>query len=152
MYDREKYLKYKQKRIISSANWKRNNPDKVKIIAKRYRDSHKEQSNEWRKYHNELYPDRIRESSKKAREKLRNSVFDIIGRKCIKCGFPDIRALQFDHINGDGYIDNKHRTGRTFKYYRDNPEITKKVLQPLCANCNQIKRHLNGENWRHHKQ
>lgn len=82
------------------------------------------------------------------RDKLRKSIFNILGFKCIKCGFSDIRALQIDHINGGGAKEQKTMNGNkgVYRYYRDHPKETKKKLQILCANCNWIKRHVNNEN------
>jgi len=73
------------------------------------------------------------------------------GMKCIRCGFTDIRALQIDHINGDGYKESfYHRQGGTkIRYYINHKQLAKKRLQVLCANCNWIKRHINNET--HHK-
>jgi hypothetical protein len=76
---------------------------------------------------------------------LKNKVFDILGRKCVKCGFDDWRALQVDHIFNDGWADisptsKKRRTGLNI-YYQivRSPEEAKKIYQILCANCNHIK-------------
>lgn len=64
-----------------------------------------------------------------------------LGGKCIKCGYnEDKRALQLDHIQGDGYLDRKQK-GRTkiYRFYMKNLEEATKKLQVLCANCNKIK-------------
>ena len=73
--------------------------------------------------------------------KLRESIFDILGHECVRCGFTDKRALQFDHINGGGNQEVKKfkASMKMLRYYRDNPEACKKNLQTLCANCNLIK-------------
>ncbi len=75
------------------------------------------------------------------------------GGVCVRCGFSDIRALQFDHIDGGG---SKARNGRPFdtrfgsyiqylKYASTHPD----EFQVLCANCNWIKRWEKGEGtWR----
>ena len=64
--------------------------------------------------------------------------------KCQRCDFSDIRALQIDHINGDGHLERKRNNGNNKKVYfsiafRMNKEEAKKRYQVLCANCNQIK-------------
>ena len=63
-------------------------------------------------------------------------------RKCIKCGNNDIRCIQFDHIHDDGYKDKSRKLlgGKFYVYYINRPELARKKLQPLCANCNWIKR------------
>lgn len=62
-----------------------------------------------------------------------------LGGKCRKCGFTDPRALQVDHINGDGA-----RERRTMNLHRFSIIVlrdTTNKYQLLCANCNWIKRH-----------
>lgn len=71
-------------------------------------------------------------------------LFDILGRNCLRCGFDDIRALQFDHINGDGNKERKaskykNHIAYWYKGWADRPEKAKQMLQVLCANCNIIK-------------
>jgi predicted Zn-ribbon and HTH transcriptional regulator len=77
---------------------------------------------------------------------------DILGsRVCVRCGYSDVRALQFDHINGNGrkslIQDFKQPSLRDkiLNYYIMNPELAKKTFQVLCANCNWIKRHDKNE-------
>jgi hypothetical protein len=72
------------------------------------------------------------------RRKNRAKAIIILGAKCKKCSFNDIRALQIDHVNDDG---GKERTLRA----RIDRLIIKKLVdrrryQLLCANCNWIKR------------
>lgn len=65
-----------------------------------------------------------------------------LGGCCVKCGYTeDIRALQLDHINGDGYKDRreKGKCGKVYRYYVKNIDEAKEVLQVLCANCHAIK-------------
>ena len=64
------------------------------------------------------------------------------GGKCVRCGFVDWRALQFDHIVGVGV--REYRRG-TSKYYRSILEDKSGKFQLLCANCNWIKRYENNE-------
>ena len=63
--------------------------------------------------------------------------------QCIKCGFRDMRVLQFDHINGTGAKNKKkfkgQKTEMLYLYY--HPLEAKKTIQVLCANCNWIKRY-----------
>lgn len=75
---------------------------------------------------------------------LKELAFDKHGRVCNRCGYTDIRALQFDHIYGGGGIDRGEKTSYT--YYRtilNTAPFTK--YQVLCANCNQIKKETNNE-------
>lgn len=77
---------------------------------------------------------------------LRERTIQILGGKCIKCGFSNIKALQIDHINGGGNKDlNRtsssgylHKVIRSFKNKENKYQL-------LCANCNQIKKVENNE-------
>lgn len=76
---------------------------------------------------------------------LRNSVIEIMGAKCVRCGFDDKRALQIDHINSDG---RKERGISKIIFHRKViSSFLKKEnrYQLLCANCNWIKRYENNE-------
>ena len=95
----------------------------------------------WQKTYREKNFERIRKNNDKYNHNLRQKVIDSLGRKCKKCGFKDIRALQIDHINGGGYKEIK---GLSAKYrYRlvlETIKTNKNKYQLLCANCNWIKR------------
>lgn len=70
----------------------------------------------------------------------------MLGHKCAVCGFEDARALQIDHINGDGYIDRGNR-GYNYAFFKEilaDPNAKLKY-QILCANHNWIKRHEQNE-------
>lgn len=95
------------------------------------------------------YRDPVKKAAKKVRDRerdmrLRKAALAYLGGSCVRCGFSDPRALQIDHIDGGGRAEHRVIGGRG---------ISKKVLdgaegyQLLCANCNWIKRHENGE-WR----
>lgn len=79
---------------------------------------------------------------------LKRQVYDILNQYvCVKCGFSDKRALQFDHIDGDGWKETKIMISSTarLRHYIKNPDYTKNKIQVLCANCNWIKRNENKE-------
>lgn len=66
--------------------------------------------------------------------------------RCMQCGYSQIDALVFDHINDDGAVHRKenkisHRGngggGRIYEWIRKNGKM--EGLQVLCANCNLIK-------------
>jgi 5-methylcytosine-specific restriction endonuclease McrA len=72
-------------------------------------------------------------------QKYREAVFDLKGRKCVRCGYDaNERALQFDHINGGGAKQQREMRGwrKRLQWMLDNPD----EIQILCSNCNQIKR------------
>ena len=89
---------------------------------------------------------RRRNNSKNSRVRWKREAFNLLGNKCVRCGFADPRALQIDHINGGGSKLLSHRRCTSF-YYRQvalDPEA-QKHYQTLCANCNWIKRAENHE-------
>ena len=74
----------------------------------------------------------------------RKKIFEYLGQdKCQICGFSDKRALAFDHIYNDGYLDrkefSKNSSNSIWKKYAKDRELARKKLQVLCMNCNQIK-------------
>lgn len=104
-------------------------------------------------YMNKYYsrPD-VLEKYRKQQENTKLAVFSTLGHRCIKCGFDDIRALQLDHIKGDGaeWRRNHEHTAKSrrqyYNYLMQNPDYLLTNIQILCANCNWIKRHENNEN------
>jgi hypothetical protein len=97
-----------------------------------------------------------KKNKKKQRERLRKQNFEArysliqeFGPDCVWCHFADARALQFDHVNNDGYKDKVMRArkggrGRSYqlypkKYEQIRAKFLKGQLQILCANCNAIK-------------
>jgi len=74
-------------------------------------------------------------------QKLRQSALTKLGSKCVRCGFDDIRALQVDHIEGDGWKD-RGKSDRMYKKILAGQE----GYQLLCANCNWIKKTEKDEN------
>ena len=76
----------------------------------------------------------------------RAKAISALGGECVRCGFKDKRALQIDHINGNGCRE-RGSTKKSGNYIatRDilNGNIEK--YQLLCANCNWIKRFENNE-------
>lgn len=82
----------------------------------------------------------------RAREKiaaLRAAALDKLGRRCGRCGFCDERALQIDHVQGNGAADNAVHRG--CRFYQRVLADQRGRYQTLCANCNWIKRHENRE-------
>lgn len=101
------------------------NRKKILIIMKKYRDINKEQINKVK-----------RNWWKEKTPPIRQKLFQILGNKCCRCGYSDIRALQLDHLLGDGYLERN----KSNKYYVENPLEAIFKFQLLCANCNWIKR------------
>lgn len=88
----------------------------------------------------------IKEYVKQYQRKQRIEIIAIMGGKCARCGFSDIRALQIDHINGGGTKENKSiEVGGIQKKIKSNPLLINTEYQLLCANCNWIKKSENKE-------
>jgi hypothetical protein len=81
------------------------------------------------------------ERNRKLRADMKAKAIAALGERCASCGYDtDVRALQIDHINGDGYIERKAQTSQ-HAFYRDiAAHGSQGRYQVLCANCNQIKR------------
>jgi hypothetical protein len=88
-------------------------------------------------------------------QNFKKEVFEILGNKCsnpncaVPGGMTDIRALQIDHVNGNGWQE-----AATIGYHgiqRKIMEGNTKDYVLLCANCNWIKRAENGEFGRYKK-
>ena len=110
--------------------------------GRRYYQTHKEQMKKSQEKYRQAHPERTEENRihvRNRQKKIKEQVFDILGRRCVQCGFSDARALQVDHVNGGG---NQHRKKRSsWGSYRDVITANGEGYQVLCANCNQIKRH-----------
>lgn len=91
---------------------------------------------QWRKNN----PDKLRIYENRATARAKEIILDMLGRQCASCGITDMRVLQIDHINGDGTAMRSSGTRGTRKllaYMRKNGIYG---FQILCANCNWIKR------------
>lgn len=78
------------------------------------------------------------------RKRLRAAIIAYYGSKCSQCDWNDPRALQIDHIFGDGRVERKIGMRNLNTYYKRvlaNPER----YQLLCANHNWVKRIENNE-------
>ena len=100
-----------------------------------------------KKYSEDELKERIKKSKRKyirnKRKIERIFLLSLLGRICVKCGYDqDDRALQLDHIDGQGWKERRKHSNYTtwLNFYYKNPEIAKKKLQILCANCNAIKK------------
>ena len=74
---------------------------------------------------------------------LRVKCIEKLGKKCVRCGFKDPRALQIDHVKGNGAQERRELKKQEF--YEKVLTDTKGEYQLLCANCNLIKRIENHE-------
>jgi hypothetical protein len=87
------------------------------------------------------------ERNKRMIKERRETVFQLLGNKCTRCGETDWRCLQIDHVNGGGIRESRKHKNR-YGYYGMVIEKIKagsKDYQLLCANCNWKKRYENKE-------
>jgi ribosomal protein S27AE len=98
----------------------------------------REYQRRWRAKH----PEEAKQKNVEYYKLLREQAFDILERRCSRCGFDDIRALQLDHVLGGGTRERRHGMKRALlQVIKTGGE----GYQVLCANCNSIKRIENGE-------
>lgn len=107
---------------LCQREYRRINRETIKVRHKKYYDSNRKI---------------VREKATQQRDKFRKAIIENYGSACAFCSFSDERALQLDHINGDGFKEKKDAT-----YYKKHAqEPDRKRYQLLCANCNWIKRY-----------
>jgi hypothetical protein len=103
----------------------------------------------WDNHETPTYEEKLDQANARhARE--RRDLLTLLGGCCARCGFDDYRALQIDHVKGDGAAE--HRGARKLDPRRQRQRVEaswrsgeRGKYQILCANCNQIKRVENGE-------
>jgi len=141
-------------------------PERIRTKNKRWHDAHREELRaKGRAYYQAHREERL--ASKRASEakhrdakllrdhhnntrrrtELRQALFALLGARCVRCGFADVRALTIDHIDGKGTQERKAARSMD-AYYRHILAVGGEGYQVLCANCNQIKRIENGESHR----
>lgn len=101
--------------------------------------SQAERSRRYRRRHPDVSRARVAKYHTKYRVRLREAVIAYLGGRCIRCGYADTRALEIDHVSGDGRSDPLRRDAKGFHRAilagrRDGR------VQLLCANCNRLKR------------
>ena len=115
-YDKQYYIEHKKKIIRRVTKWVSMNKEKRKLNYTRY--------------------------IRRIKDKVVSHYSPM--KRCIKCGFLDIRALSMDHINGKGTQHRKTIKGRNFYVWLLKNGFPK-GFQVLCMNCQFIKRHENKE-------
>lgn len=77
------------------------------------------------------------------REYYRNikiAVIELLGGRCVECGNTDVRVLQLDHVNDDGYLDRpKFGAGVVLARAILSGKRSVEGLQILCGNCHHLK-------------
>jgi hypothetical protein len=88
-------------------------------------------------------PEKTKKWKDEGRRRARQRMLKDLGGRCLRCGFTDTRALQIDHVNGNGRKDRKLGNS-SYSYFR-RIRLNPSEYQILCANCNWIKRFENNE-------
>lgn len=126
--------------------WAKKNKKHLQVYRSRYYEKNKRRLLGNKHTYNATHRPQLRETEKAYRKRLRDAVLVLLGGVCVRCGFSDRRALQIDHIKGNGFIERK--------ILQTLPALCRKILrmndpsreyQILCANCNWIKRVENEE-------
>ena len=100
--------------------------------------------NKWRSTHREEQNKYCRELA----QKYKLEIFGLLGNKCCKCGFSDLRILQIDHVNGGGYKERKglnYSSRNLYRFILTKIKQGSKDYQLMCPNCNWIKKVENNE-------
>ena len=150
------------------ANKDKINPQQNAATAIRMKIPEKKEHRQKKQYENRQKPEVKKQNNlkrnisrpkrdKKTREELKKIIGGEDWSKCIQCGFKDHRALPNEHIDDDGYLDNRKFPDKRSRdnYYVAHPEEAKKKLQIFCSNCNEIKKYdLQQEKWnlKHHSK
>ena len=96
----------------------------------------------WRKEN----PEKVRVIQRRGRRKLRKTVIEEYGGRCVCCGIDDFPFLSIDHVANDGAAHRREanlHAGRIYGWLKKNnyPD----GFQVLCYNCNLAKAHHGGE-------
>jgi acyl-CoA thioesterase len=145
-------MPYKElsKRRENDRKWRANNPGcyqerykKYIEKTKEYKQKNKERIRQYQVQWNLKNHDKAKQYWIKYNHKVKELVFSHYGKKCVLCGFSDMRALSIDHTNGDGAKHRKEVGGsgtgkRIYSWlvknnYPDN-------FRTLCMNCQWIER------------
>jgi len=128
--------------------WYRRNSERVRERQKAWILAHPEQRRAKQKRDSLKRRPRQLKENREAREAALVS----LGKKCCRCGFDDVRALQIDHVHGGGCRLGGHGTPIFHREVIRSVSMGEEKYQLLCANCNWIKRAENGEYRGHDKQ
>lgn len=101
----------------------------------------------WRIENYEHYREMTRRLDKKYYYRINAEMYSLLGGKCKHCNIDDPRVFQIDHVDGGGNsrkIKNRSGQGLRRQMLQEIREGSERY-QLLCANCNIIKKHENGE-------
>lgn len=101
----------------------------------------------WRKNNKEKIKSYCRKYYKINGMSVKLEIIEMLGGKCVRCGYKDYRALQIDHIKSGGSKERKSYNNPIlyYKMILESIKNNERKFQLLCANCNWIKKHDNKE-------
>ncbi len=129
-----------EERRVYNATWYQANLEKRKEYGQTYKRKLREKREadpEYKAQHRE----RINALNQRNRKKLRLSILEMLGNCCKICGYSNKRALQIEHINGDGAEERRRYQDPTacYRFIKSQVEAGTDRYQILCANCHIIK-------------
>jgi len=129
------------------AQYRAKNKKKLARYKQKWRAKNLQSQNNYEQKRYWSDPEKFRKQRRQWHHKVRFQIIDLLGGKCVVCGFSDWRALQVDHIKGGGYKERVqgHTPSALLKDIIKSIKNNKKKYQLLCANCNWIKRYENKE-------
>lgn len=114
------------------------NPEYKRWYYRNHREESLRYGQEWHLKNKE----RLNEIHRIRREDMRKEILKLLGNKCVICGYSGI-ALEIDHVKGGGCLERRHfHHDSYYKHILEAIKIGSQEYQLLCANCNQIKKHL----------
>lgn len=124
--------------------WRANNPEQAAAQRKEYRDKKPEKFRIYRKEYYANNRDKALAGQKKYYANLKAQAYVVLGGEfCVRCGYTG-KALQIDHVNGDGFLDRR-QTKAGWPVYKKIIATGGAGYQVLCANCNWEKRQEDDE-------
>jgi len=124
---------------------------KAGTLQSKCRECQAEYCKEWYQENRERELERAKERRRKNSILKRDYVYGVLSASsCVDCGFDDIRALQFDHIDPESKTANVSDmlsgSGNWYTLGAVKREIAKCVVR--CANCHSIKTSEQGGFWK----
>lgn len=122
IYNRNYYKSHKEYFRLKSQRYTKENR---KILTLKVKERHK------------LNPKRARDSDVRRMKKLKESIFNLLGDRCVCCGENERSFLTVDHINHDG-AEHRRLVGGGRKIYQDilKQGCPKDKYRIFCMNCN----------------
>lgn len=142
---RESYYRHRDSALKRVKKYREDNLEKISLYAKEYYQKNKEKCKMQSHLHWQKNKVRLNKTRNEFRRKLRQQAIQLLGGKCVQCGFSDFRGLAIDHIHGGGTKEARHVGTRKICHIivtRPKEEWQDKY-QCLCANCNWIKAYEN---------